>query len=112
MNKKDFLVILKKYKPNNVEFGKDLEYLCFRNNCTKEELIKEILSLDNLSFVIEQKRQGEDRFVLYFIYHKSKGRVYVLRFYPEKIRIVTIFPIGKRTLNKYFKQKFKKEEKP
>lgn len=107
--KEELIEIIKKYTPEDIVFGKDAEYLCFRNNCSIQEFIEEIFSFKNLEIVIKQNRDNEERFALYFIYSKSKGRAYILRFYPEKIRVITIFPMGKRTLNKYFKRKFKKE---
>lgn len=112
ITKEEFKKILVKYKRENIEFGKDLNYLCFRNSGSKEEFIDEIFSLENLELINKQERNKEERFALYFIYSKSKGRVYVLRFYLENIRVVTIFPIGKKTLNKYFKRKLKKEKNP
>jgi len=69
------------------------------------------MNLKDLKVVFRQERNNEERYSLYFIYSRSKGRVYVLRLYPDKIRVITIFPIGKRTLSKYFKRKFKKDIK-
>jgi hypothetical protein len=76
----DFFNLLKKYSFKDVEFGKDLDYLCFRNNASKEEFIKEIFSYENLQVIEKQERANEERFALYFIYSKTKGRVYILRF--------------------------------
>lgn len=112
ITKEEFQKILAKYSKENVEFGKDLDYLCFRNNSSKEEFIEEIFSLEHLELINRQEKDKEERFALYFIYSKSRGRVYVLRFYPERIRVITIFPIGKRTLKKYFKRKLKKDKNP
>ena len=105
--KDDFVRILRRYNPESVEFGKDLAYLCFRNNASKEEFVNEIFSPENLQIIEKQEINNEERFALYFIYSKTRGRVYILRFYSEKIRVITIFPLGRRTLNKYFKRKFK-----
>lgn len=111
ISKEELRKILSKYKKEDIEFGKDLSYLCFRNGCSKEEFIKEIFALTDVE-IIEKQERGEERFVIYLIYSKSKGRAYVLRFYPQKIRVITIFPLGRRTLSRYFKRKFKKDEKP
>ncbi len=69
-------------------------------------MAREILDCDNAEFVGKQKEQGETRYKLYFVYSSKTGRVYVLKF-TEKIRIVTVYPIGKQTLKNY-KRKFKK----
>jgi len=105
--KEEFVSLMRKYSKENVEFGKDLDYLCFRNNCKKENFLEDLFSYETLKVVVKQKRNGEERFVLYYIYSERRGRVYVFKFYPEKIRIITIYPIGNKTLRKYNKRKFK-----
>lgn len=108
ISKEDFLSLLKNYSENDVKFGKSLNYRCFRNNCAKEEFLKELFFPDKLTKVLKQTIKDEERFVLYYLYSKKKGRVYVLRFYSKEIRVITIFPIGKKTLKKYYRGKFKK----
>ena len=98
--------LINKYKEKGFEWGKPVEYLEFRNGCSKEEMEKEILDCNSLEFVDKQKEQGETRYKLYFIYDFKKGRVYVLKF-TNKIRIITVYPLGKQTLKNY-KRKFKK----
>ena len=105
--KEEIKNLLKNYLKENVEFGKDESYLCFRNDCSKEDFFEEIFSLNNFEYAVKQMKDGEERYALYYVYSKKKGRVYVLRFYPEKIRVITIFTIGRRTLNKYSKRRFK-----
>ena len=105
--KEEFIRLIKKYSKEEVEFGKDLDYLCFRNSCKKEDFLEDLFSYENLHIVIKQKRDNEERFLAYYIYSKRKGRAYVLRFYPDKIRVITIYPLGNRTLKKYTKGKFK-----
>lgn len=67
---------------------------------------KEILNYDNSEFIEKQKEQGEKRYKLYFVYSSKTGRVYVLKF-TKKIRVITVYPIGRQTLKNY-KRKFKK----
>jgi len=95
------------YKKEDAEYGKPLEYLLSRNKMTKEEIVKEIFECKNLEFTEKQERKGEIRYVLYFVYSRKKGRAYILRF-NEKIRIITIYPIGKKTLRRYRKKRFKR----
>lgn len=98
--------LIDKYKERGFEWGKPIDYLEFRNGLSKEEMEKEILDYNNVEFVEKQKEQGENRYKIYFVYSSKKGRVYVLTF-REKIRIITIYPIGRQTLRNY-KRKFKK----
>jgi len=99
-------ILIEKYKEKGFEWGKPLDYLEFRNGCSKEEMENEILDCGNAEFVEKQKEQGEKRYKLYFVYSSKTGRVYVLKF-TEKIRIITVYPIGRQTLKNY-KRKFKK----
>ena len=65
------------------------------------------LAEEILEFVEKQFREEEARYALYFIYSGARGRVYVLRF-TDKIRIVTVYPLGRTTLKNYNRGKFKK----
>ena len=98
--------LIEKYKDKGFEWGKPIDYLEFRNGCSREEMEKEILDCDNVEFVEKQKERGETRYKLYFLYNSKTGRVYVLKF-TEKIRVITVYPIGKQTLKSY-KGRFKK----
>jgi hypothetical protein len=98
--------MIDKYKEKGFEWGKPVDYLEFRNGCSYEEMEKEILDYDNVEFVEKQIEQGEIRYKLYFVYSSKTGRVYVLKF-TEKIRIITVYPLGKTTLKNY-NRKFKK----
>ena len=100
-------ILLEKYKDKGFEYGKPIKYLEFRNSCSIKEMEKEILNSDNLEFVEKQFIEEETRYALYFIYSGSRGRVYVLKF-TDKIRIITIYPLGRTTLKNYKKGKFKK----
>ena len=100
-------ILIEEYKNKGFEYGKPIEYLEFRNSITKEEIEKEILNLENLEFVGKQFIEGDTRYALYYIYSGSKGRVYVVKF-TDKIRIITIYPLGRTTLRNYKRDKFKK----
>lgn len=104
--KEELREFIEKYKEKGFEWGKPIDYLEFRNGCSKEEMEKEILNCENVELVEKQREEGEIRYKLYFVYNFRKGRVYVLKF-TEKIRIITVYPIGKQTL-KHYKRKFKK----
>lgn len=98
--------MLDKFMDKGFEWGKPIDYLEFRNGCSKEEMEKEILDYSNVEFVEKQREQEETRYKLYFVYSSRTGRVYVLKF-TNKIRIITVYPLGRATLKNY-KAKFKK----
>ncbi len=100
-------ILIENYKEKGFEYGKPIEYLEFRNSITKGEIEKEILSLENLELVEKQFIEEDIRYALYYVYSKSRGRVYVLRF-TDKIRVITIYPLGRTTLKNYKRGKFKK----
>ncbi|MCX6749013.1 MAG: hypothetical protein NT076_05410 [Candidatus Pacearchaeota archaeon] len=104
---KEVKELIKKYQKEDFEYGKPVDYLLFRTNTNKNDIEKEIINCKNLEFVEKQLRKNEIRYVLYFIYSRRKGRAYVLKF-NSKIRIITIYPLGKKTLRKYRKKRFKK----
>ena len=98
--------LIDKYKEKGFEWGKPIDYLEFRNGCSREEMEKEILDHDDIEFVEKQGEQGETRYKLYFVYSSRTGRVYVMKF-TEEIRIITVYPIERQTLKNY-KRKLKK----
>jgi hypothetical protein len=98
---------LKTYNSSEIFYCKPLDYLCFRNRCSKREFEFDLLSGRNLKCVNPHKRKGELRYGLYFIYNKRRGRVYVVKF-EKFLKVVTIYPIGPKTLNRYNKRRFKK----
>ena len=98
--------LIDKYKEKGFEWGKPIDYLEFRNGCSKEDMEKEILDYNNIEFVEMQNEQGETRYKLYLVYSSKTGRVYVLKF-TERIRVITVYSIGRQTLKNY-KRKFKK----
>jgi hypothetical protein len=97
--------LLKHFKKEDILFGKLEDYILDRINTSKEEVIEELLLGENLEFVEEQTRDNETRHALFFIYSKRKGRVYVVKL-TEKLRIITAWPLGKKTLSKYHKKRF------
>ena len=98
--------LIEKFKDKGFEWGKSINYLEFRNGCSKEEMIKEILDCSNVEYVEKQRVQEETRYKLYFIYSSKTGRVYVLKF-TTKIRVITVYPLSEATARNY-KRKFKK----
>jgi hypothetical protein len=99
---------LKKYNSKDVFYCKPINYLCFRNNCSEMDFEKDLLSGKNLKVINPHKRNGELRHGLYFIYNRRKGRVYIVKF-GNLLKVVTIYPIGTKTLNRYNKRRFKKK---
>ncbi len=99
--------LIDRYKDKGIEYGKEVSYLEKRNSCSIEEINSEILSLSNVTKIEKQKKDGEERYVVFFVYSRTKGRTYAITF-RDKIRIITAYPIGKKTLKKYFKKRFKK----
>ncbi len=98
--------LIDKYKDKGFEWGKPIDYLEFRNGCSKEEMEKEILDCENIEFVEKQREQEETRYKVYLVYSSKTGRVYVLKF-TDRIRIITVYPIGRATL-RFYKRKIKK----
>ena len=104
--KKEVIELIKEHEKQGFEFGKPLSYLKMRVKTSKEEMVNEIINCKKLEFVEKQSRDNEIRYVLYFIYN-GKGRTYVVRF-KEKIRLISAFPLGRTTIRRYKKAKFKK----
>ena|SRR3989344_1999981 len=96
--------LIERYKEKGFRYAKPIDFLLERINDTKENIEKELIDFKDLKFYEKQERKGEIRYTLYYVYSNRKGRVYVIAF-ENKIVIVTIFPIGKKTLKKY-KKKF------
>ena len=99
--------LIKKNKTKGFEYGKPVDYLCFRNKAKKEDFESDLINCKDLKLAIKQEREGEIRYILYFVYSSRRGRAYAI-VCREKIRIITIWPLGRRTLKKYRKEKFKK----
>ncbi len=100
-------ILIEGYKERGFEYGKPIGYLEFRNSMRRKEMEEEVLSCVDLKYVDKQYVNAEKRYALYYVYSGSRGRTYVLRF-CEKIRIVTVYPIGRMTLRKYKRVKFNK----
>ncbi|MEK6833610.1 MAG: hypothetical protein AABY32_06205 [Nanoarchaeota archaeon] len=96
--------MIRQYKKESIEYGKDLNLFLRRLKVTKEEIDEEILKCDSLSFTEKQIKENEIRYALFFVYSKRKGRKYVITFREPRLRIITTFPLGKRTLRKYRKK--------
>jgi len=100
-------ILLAEYKDKGFEYGKPVSYLEFRNGCSIEEIESEIFNSDEIEFTEKQIKESEIRYKTYFVYTKKTGRVYVITF-RQKIRIITVYPIGRSTLKRYSKAKFKR----
>jgi hypothetical protein len=98
--------LIDKFRDKGFEWGKPIDYLEFRNGCSKEEMEKEILDYSDTEYVEKQRLMEETSYKLYFIYSSKTGRVYVLRF-TTKIRVITVYPLSGVTIKKY-KRNFKK----
>ncbi len=96
--------LIGEYSKENIIFGKEIDFLLKRIEISKEEIENEILSCKNLSLTEKQIREGEARYVLLFIQSKRKGRQYIITFREKELRIITIFPLGRRTLRRYRKK--------
>jgi uncharacterized DUF497 family protein len=103
----EFKILLEKYKEKGIEYGKPVNYLEFRNGLAIEEMEKEFLGFKNLAFTERQIKEGEKRYKIYHVYSSKKGRVYIVTF-RDKIRIISIYPLGPGTVKRYYKAKFKK----
>ena|SRR3989344_370479 len=99
--------LIKKYKKEEIEYHKPIKYLSQRSSLTKEEIEETIISCKDLSFTELQEKPYEIRYAMFFIYSKKKGKCFVLTF-DDKITVVTIYPMGKKTIKKYRKKRFKK----
>ena len=88
--------------------GDNLIWLAERNNCSLDDLKQELKNTEHLVFAekqeVDHKGESETRFKCYYIYSNSRGRCFPL-IIGEKIKIVTAFPLGRITLNKYRKRK-------
>ena len=104
---KEIKELIEKYKEKEFEYGKPIDFLLSRIKASKKEVEEEIINCKDLKFVEKQERKGEVRYVLYFVYSRSNGRAYVITF-TNKIIIITIYPLGRKTLKKYRKGRFKK----
>jgi len=96
--------LIEEHKENGFRYAKRLDLLLDRISDTKENVEKELLDFKDLKFCKKQERKGEIRYTLYYIYSNKKGRIYALAF-EDKIVVITMFPVGRKTLKKY-KKKF------
>ena len=101
---------IEKYSISEIKFtkkGDNLEWLTKRNGCSLDELKQELKTIELLVFAekqeVDHKGEPETRFKCYYIYSNSRGRCFLI-IIGEKIRIVTAFPLGRTTLNRYRKK--------
>ena len=103
----EFKQLIEKYKEKGFEYGKPIDYIEFRNGCSIEEMEKELLEFKNLKFIEKQTIENEKRYKAYFVYSSKRGRVYIMTF-TNKIRIISIYPLGPSTVKRYNRAKFKR----
>ncbi|MBT4651761.1 hypothetical protein HOC13_04550 [Candidatus Woesearchaeota archaeon] len=101
---------IKRYKRENIYFGKTFEIVKKQHSdIPSERILKNILiEGKNLEFAEIQEISKETRYTLYFVFSEKNGIRYSLTFRDKKVRIITVHKIGKRTLKKYYKKRFKK----
>jgi hypothetical protein len=100
---KEVKELIEKHKTNGFRYAKPVDFLLDRISDTQENVEKELTSFKGLKFCERQERKGETRYTLYYVYSNTRGRIYAITF-EDRIVIVTIFPIGKKTLKKYRKK--------
>lgn len=98
---------LKKHKGKNIRFAKDKSLLFERIKATEREVEEEIFNCRGLEYTEKQEKEGEIRYALFFVYSKKRGRIYILTFSENELIIITAFPMGRRTLRRYTKKRFK-----
>ena len=96
--------LIKKYKKGDIVFGKNIDFLLKRVEISKKDIEEEIVKCENLSFAKKQIKDNETRYALFFVYSKRKGRQYVITFRDKELRIITVFPLGRRTIKRYRKK--------
>lgn len=96
--------LIRKYKKEQIVFGKTLDFISARIKISKEEIEEEILNCNSLVFTEKQTKNDEERYALYFVYSRKRGRKYVITFRDNVLRIITIFNLGRKTLKKYVKK--------
>ena len=99
--------LIGKYEKEQIKFAKNKEILLKRIKASESEVKEEILGCENLEYTEKQKKDNEARYVLFFVYSKKRGRIYVLTFSGSELIIITTFPMGRKTLIRYRKKRFK-----
>ncbi len=98
--------LIKKYKKEDIKYLKPIEYLSKRNQMTKEQMDGKIINLNDLKYTEKQEKPSGTRYALFFIHSTIKGHCYVLEF-DKNIKVATIYPLGRRTIRRYKKKRFK-----
>lgn len=99
---------LKKYAVSDIAFTKkNYGEILQKRRISGDEINQDMTNPEKLVFAQKQTRvfKGIDevRYRCYFIYSHSKGRCYVIKF-DSKLRVITVFPLGRKTLNRYRKR--------
>jgi len=98
--------LIKKYKKEDIAYGKRLDLLLSRIGATQEEVENEILNCETLRFAEKQEKDGEARYALFFIYSNKRGRIYLITFRDRSLRVITIIPLGRLSVRRYLKRRF------
>ena len=101
---KEVKELIDNYKTKGIVLEKDIDFIVKRIKSSKENIEKEIFNCNNLYLTEKQVKDNEIRYVLYVVYSHRKGRQYVLTFRDNNIRVITAFPLGRRTIKKYKKK--------
>lgn len=101
----DFKQKVSQYTLDSVRFTKkDPATLFQRVQATSDELRKEVLEGKKLREVVITIRPlkgiPETRYQCYFVYSNKRGRCYIISF-NGTINIITTYPLGRMTLNRY-----------
>ena len=94
---------------NQWEFGKPEEIIShdFPQKLGYKDLKEILLNLGEVEFTHKEKRNGEYRYTIYLRDFKLGGKAIVITFRHKHIRVITAFPLGRRTFRKYNRKKFK-----
>lgn len=105
---------LQRTDPQFVYFTKTrrvLDQLYKRVLMKSDKLKFELLQAKHLQYIEKQfttyQGIGEPRFCCYFFYPEGNGKVFVITF-NGSIKIITVFPLGKRTVKKQKRRIYKK----
>lgn len=108
----EVIKLIKKFMDNSWEFGKSEEIIShdFPQRLTYDEIKRILSSLKNPEFTHREKRDNEYRYTIYTKDSKYSGKTFVITFRNKNIRVITAFPMGRKTYIKYNRKKFKRRQ--
>lgn len=100
--------MLRRYSQKNITFTKkNYKKILEKRNLSETEIKKELLNPNKLVLAEKETRTFENkkeiRYRCYFIYSNSKGICVIIKL-NKKLKIITAFPLGRKTLNRYRKR--------